>query len=144
MHRWEYSKAIPAKLNSRLRIVRRVTKQSVSGLLFGCRSTRFRIRRAGLVVGSQIDPALVANPHIRAHALEGQLFRTVLADALRAHEIRCVILTERNALVTAATVLKKPVAELQRAVKDLGRSVAGPWRAEQKLAALAAWVALGQ
>jgi hypothetical protein len=133
-----------AKLNCRLRIVRRVTKQSVSELLSDCRSTRFRIRRADLVVGSQIDPALVANPHIRAHALEGQLFRTVLADALRAHEIRCVILTERNALVTAATVLKKPVAELQRAVKDLGRSAAGPWRAEQKLAALAAWVALGQ
>jgi hypothetical protein len=131
------------KLNARLRIVRRVTKQSVAGLLADCRSTAGRIQRAGLVVGSQIDPELIANPHIRAHALEGQLFRTALVDALRAHGIRCMILTERDAFVTATNLLKKSPAELQRAVKDLGQSAGGPWRAEQKLAALAAWVAMG-
>ena len=39
----------------------------------------FRIMRAALVVGSQIDPAEIANPHIRAHALEGRLFRSAVA-----------------------------------------------------------------
>src|SRR5437660_7853565 len=53
-----------AKLNPRLRIVRRATKRSVTGLLADCRRTACRIQRASLVVGSQIDPESIANPHI--------------------------------------------------------------------------------
>ena len=34
----------------------------------------------GLVVGSQVDPESILNPQIRALALEGRLFRSVLAD----------------------------------------------------------------
>jgi hypothetical protein len=39
--------------------------------------------RIGIVVGSIIDPATIANPHIRAHAQEGQLFRTVVETAAK-------------------------------------------------------------
>ena len=53
--------------------------------------------RAALVVGSQIDPANIANPHIRAHALEGRLFRSAVAETLQDHEIRTEILLERDA-----------------------------------------------
>src|SRR5204862_6017240 len=60
----------PVKIRARLRIVRRVTRQSIAKLLVEYRG--FVIRRAVLVIGSQIDPASIANPHIRAHALEGQ------------------------------------------------------------------------
>jgi len=85
---------------------------------------------------------LIANPHIRAHALEGQLFRTALADVLRAHEIQCVVLSEREALAKAATLLDKSLGELQRVINEMGRTARGPWRAEQKLATIAAWFAL--
>lgn len=131
-----------ARLKSRLQIVRRVTKHSVAKIVSDHRRDSHKIRHAGLVVGSQIDPALIANPHIRAHALEGQLFRTALADALRAHQIQCVVLSEREALAKAATLLKKSPGELQRVINEMRRTARGPWRAEQKLATIAAWFAL--
>jgi hypothetical protein len=131
-----------AKLKSRLQIVCRVTKHSVAKIVSDHRRDGHKIRRAGFVVGSQIDPASIANPHIRAHALEGELFRTALADALRAHQIQCVVLSECEALAKAATLLKKSPEELQRLINEMGRTAHGPWRAEQKLATIAAWFAL--
>jgi hypothetical protein len=62
------------KTNRRTAIVHRITKQSVTKLLADCRRKGHAITRASLVVGSQLDPATIANPHIRAHALEGRLF----------------------------------------------------------------------
>ena len=102
------------------------------------------IRHAALFIGSQIDPSLIANPHIRAHALEGQLFRTALDAALRAHRIHTVLLTERDAFSKASAHLKKADSDVRRVTQNLGRSGEGPWRAEQKLAALAAWFALSR
>jgi hypothetical protein len=132
------------RLRARLRIVRRITKQSVMKVLADCRAKNLKVRGAGLVVGSRIDPASIANPHIRAHALEGQLFPTTLVDALRAKRVRSVVLTERDAYEEAAARLRKSIGEVRRVIQNLGRSVEGPWRAEQKLAALAAWLALSR
>ena len=123
-------------------MVRRVTKQSITKVLAHCRRNNFRVQRAGLVVGTKIDPALIANPHIRAHALEGRLFRTAVVNALGRKGIDSMILTERDAYAEAAVRRKRSVVEVQGVIQSLGRSIEGPWRAEQKLAALAAWLAL--
>ncbi len=130
------------KVRARLCIVRRIARQSIAKLLVEYRG--FAIRRAALVIGSKIDPASIANPHIRAHALEGHLFRTTLDDALRAHRIHTVILAERDAYSKASAHLKKANRDVRRVTQNLGRSSEGPWRAEQKLAALAAWFALSR
>jgi hypothetical protein len=129
------------KTNRRTDIVHCVTKQSVAKLLSDYRPKGHSITRACLVVGSQRDPATIANPHIRAHAIEGQLFRSALEQALNAHGIRTAILLERDAYVTAGAQLKKPHDDVGQTIQNLGRSGDGPWRAEQKLAALGAWLA---
>jgi hypothetical protein len=130
------------KTNRRTDIVHCVTKQTVTKLLSDYRRKGYSITRASLVVGSQRDPATIANPHIRAHALEGQLFRSALEQALNAHGSRTAILLERDAYVTAGAQLKKPHDDVGQTIQNLGRSSDGPWRAEQKLAALGAWLAL--
>jgi hypothetical protein len=137
--------ADPAKVNQRERAVRSISQQSLTTLLKGYSQKRFRISRAALVVGSQIDPAHIANPHIRAHALEGRLFRSVVEQALHDHEICADVLLERNAYPIVAARLKQASDDVKRAIQDLGQTTAakgGPWRAEQKLAALAALFAL--
>src|SRR5438128_889824 len=129
-----------AKVNRRERVVRCIAQQSIAMLLAGYRQRGCRIRRAALVVGSQIDPDSIANPHIRAHAFEGQLFRSVIEEALQAHRIRADILIERDAYARAAAQLKQSSDDVRRAIQNLGRftpAAARPWRAEQKLAALA-------
>jgi hypothetical protein len=132
-------------VNLRDRVVRSIARQSLTRLLKAYQQKRFRIRRAALVVGSRIDPANIANPHIRAHALEGRLFRSMVAEILQDHEIRTEILLERDAYPTVAARLKQSRDDVKRLIQDFGRSApanGGPWRAEQKLAALAALFAL--
>ena len=130
------------KLYRRTQSVRRATERSISDLLKRCADNGYAIQRAGLVVGSMIDPNSISNPHIRAHALEGRLFRTTLKTTLEARGIRCVMFTERDAFSTATKNLGKSPARIKRAVTDFGESTNGPWRADQKLAALAAWMSL--
>lgn len=130
------------KTNRRASIVHRVTKQSITDLLSDYRRKGYSITCASLVIGSQIDPASVANPHIRAHALEGQLFRSALDQALNAHGIRTFILLERDAYARAGAQLKKSCDDVWQTIQNLGRSTEGSWRVEQKLAALGAWLAL--
>jgi hypothetical protein len=134
-----------AKVNQRARVVRSISQQSVARLLKDYRRNGFRIMRAALVVGSQIDPANIANPHIRAHALEGRLFRSVVEQSLQAHEIRTEVLLERDAYPSVAARLKKSSDDVKRAIQDLRQSASArgrPWRAEEKLAALAALFAV--
>ena len=134
------------KLDQRERVVRSISQQALTILLKGYQQKGFRIRCAALVVGSQIDPSNIANPHIRAHALEGRLFRSAVAETLQHHEIRTEVLLERDAYLSAAARLRQSSHDVKRVIRDLGRSAPatrGPWRAEQKLAAVAALFALG-
>jgi hypothetical protein len=131
-----------AKVKRRTQSVDRMVRKAVADLLQRSADNGYTIRRAGLVVGSQINPDAIANPHIRAHALEGRLFRTTLQTALRSQRVRCSILTERNAYAEAANILGQSPERIRLAIAELGRSIKGPWRADQKMAALAAWVSL--
>ncbi|PYR24276.1 MAG: hypothetical protein DMF98_16000, partial [Acidobacteria bacterium] len=97
---------------------------------------------AGLVVGSVIDPRQVANPHIRAHASEGRLFRTVVEDALRAHGVSCTIIVDKQLATTAARELGCGERAIKRTIGDFGRTIGGSWRADDKAAAIAAWLSL--
>jgi len=77
-----------AKLTRRVQSVRQITEKSIVNLLKRCTDNGYAIRRAALVVGSVINPDSIANPHIRAHALEGRLFRTTLETALQSRRIQ--------------------------------------------------------
>src|SRR6266568_2548466 len=119
------------------KVVERAAARSVTELLQ-------QSKDAGQAVGSMVDPASLHNDHIRAHALEGQLFRTSLEDALRSLRIPCAVFVEKAAYGSAATALGRSEKEVKRLVTELGESHDGPWRAEEKLAALGAWVALAK
>jgi hypothetical protein len=100
------------------------------------------LRTAGVVVGSQVDPASIGNDHIRIHALEGQLFREVLIDGVEQNGVKCSVWRERDLYAVAETHLKIAEGLLKVKLTALGKNVGGGWRAEQKAAALAAWMAL--
>jgi hypothetical protein len=54
----------------------------------------------------------------------------------------CSIILEREAYAKAAAALALSEDNVKRAVSALGRSLVGSWRAEEKLAALVAWMNL--
>ena len=131
-----------AKLRARIKVVKRAAGRSVRELIDTHRSLAGRLHGAGLVVGSLIEPEAISNPHIRAHAYEGQLFRTVLAEALGECGLRCRVVTERSVYVEAAAALKRTPVALKRTIDAMGRELGRPWGANEKMAALAAWMAL--
>ena len=151
----------PREIARRIKIIQRCAKQSVARLLDevhgtaksgggGAGDTRRAAAsagrsdvRAGLVVGSVIDPQQVGNPHIRAHANEGKLFRTVVADALESHGIRCDVIVEKQLAASASAGLGRSDGDIKKALAAFGKTIGGPWRAEEKAAATAAWLALG-
>jgi hypothetical protein len=96
----------------------------------------------GLVVGSLRDPARVASPHMRAHAAEGALFREVLEAAARERGLPCRAHLEGSVLSDASVALGHPEETLRGTLAELGRVAGRPWRADEKNAAAAAWVAL--
>jgi hypothetical protein len=123
-----------------VQIVERCAQRSVETLLAddafaGCRG-------AALVVGSVIDPDTVANPHIRAHASEGRLFRCALESALQAHGIRCDVVVEKQLGARASASLGRRGDEIKRTVARFGKDAGGPWRADEKAASTAAWLLL--
>ena|SRR5579872_3166128 len=132
-------KAIAEKL---CHVVAGAAKQSVQELLAQAAVDGYGVMGAVLVVGSLVDPATLHNEHIRAHGLEGQLFRTALEDALREQRIPSRVLVEKNAYISASSALGKSAPQAKKIVAWLGESHDGAWRAEEKLAALAAWIAL--
>ena len=98
----------------------------------------------GLVVGSLRDPAAVASPHMQAHAAEGALFREVLEAAAREHALPCHAHLERDVLRDAGVALGLPTDALQHTLAALGRVAGRPWRADEKHATTAAWIALAK
>jgi hypothetical protein len=66
----------------------------------------------------------------------------VLADALEAHGIHCDVIVDKNLAEKAVLKLRRSSAEITRAVAALGKALGGPWRADEKAACTAAWLAL--
>lgn len=131
-----------SKIRRLTTIIERCAARSIAALVGRHQDTGHHVREAAVVVGSLTDPASITNQHIRAHALEAQLFRRVLEDALRSSGVPSVVFVERDLQTQASERLRRPIAELRPALAAIGRGVK-PWRSEDKAAALAAWVLLG-
>ena len=97
---------------------------------------------------------LVANPmpdwsveeilavHFRMHKAEGVLFREALVRGTRACGLKLVAIPEKLLTKHAESALGSPVSGLVKKIATLGKSVGPPWGKDQKMAALAAMVAL--
>jgi hypothetical protein len=123
-----------------LRSVRQFGMQSVGALIREHQASGLELTGVGLVVGSLIDPKQIANDHIRIHALEGQLFRRVVQAAVEASGLSCSIRRDRDLYAMAAESLRLAEQEVRSTAAALGRATSGPWRVEEKLAGVAAWL----
>lgn len=125
-------------------IIRRATDAAVAAARRGIDSfaSTHQLRGVGLVVGSLIDPDTLGQAHIRIHALEGRLYRQALEQAAAARGLPTLILLEKSALAEAARRSGQPIAAIEQMLAGFGRSLGRPWTAHERLAAVAAWIAL--
>ncbi len=126
------------------RIVYACARRSVSAAIDDWRSHGYRLRGGGLVVGSDIDPARIANQHMRAHASEGRLFREATEHAIHHAGLSSSIFVERSLYAGAAQRLGQSEEMVKQTATELGRSIGGGWRADEKTATVAAWLVLAR
>lgn len=139
----ELPKAAAARALERLlKSTKRFANRAIADLVKDCQSRGYKLRSAGIVVGSDADPAAIKNDHIRAHAEEGRLFRVVIEEPLRELGLNVTITPEKRLYEAASSLLGIEEARLKSEVTLLGKAVSGGWRAEEKAAALAAWMEL--
>jgi hypothetical protein len=127
-----------------VRTVERCAQASFAAAVRRYRGDGVKLRGVGLVVGSVIDPAQIANPHIRAHAAEGALFRRVVHEAALRQRLGTITVLERDVYATAARLTSRTAVTVKGIVAELGNTLDGPWRADEKTAAAAAWVVLAR
>lgn len=96
---------------------------------------------AAVVVGSLIEPERLGNTHMRIHAQEGHLFRELVVDTLRRRGLQTRVWRDRDLYGLASDALGRSEAAIRTLLTQAGKNHSGPWRAEQKAAALAAWIA---
>lgn len=131
-----------SKAVTRLVTVVRDYSRSAVGAMLKEIGARTPLIGAGVVVGSQVDPASIGNDHIRAHAEEGRLFREAVVEAATDAGLTSIVISEKQLFAKAVATLERSEAELKQDLIALGRNISGGWRSEQKGAALAAWIVL--
>ena len=114
----------------------------LKALLDDLGSRGFCVSRVGIVGAPERNLAAIASPHIRAHAAEGVLFRRVLQVAAESNHLPWVSFPEQGFEKLAAARLGLSVDAMQAHLADIGRGFGRPWRADQKAAAIAAWIGL--
>jgi len=134
------------------RLVRRCTQSSqrlaraaVGAMLGDVQAAGHEVAGCGLLQGSGrtlADLAAILASHALIHTAEGQMFRDVLADAARHHGLPIVEVRERELMARCTADLGQPADKLARRLAALGRALGPPWRQDEKLATLAAWLSL--
>ena len=105
----------------------------------------YRIAGCGLLLasGRPLPPLeSVLASHALIHAADGEHFRDALARAAARHGLSVLRVAERELYAAAATRFRIPAGALQASVSAAGKPLGPPWTADQKLAALIAWLAL--
>ena len=136
---------VPAKPEAVARgkkAAQRVAIAAVRALSEELRAAGCKLAGIALVVSSNPDVNRIGSSHVRAHALEGILFREVLEAGARASRLPSILILEREVLPRASAALPRPAGGLRRVLARFGKEIGSPWRADEKSATLAAWLAL--
>jgi hypothetical protein len=124
-----------------------LARQEVRATLDDLRQRGHAVVAGGLLLGSGRPvpalPAILAS-HPMIHTAEGELFRDALQDACQRFRLPVIGVKEREVFERGASELRIPAAKLQLRLNELGRALGPPWTQDEKLATLAAWLALAE
>jgi len=117
----------------------------IEALLLELRSNGKHVESAGVPGGNARSAASLAQilaAHSRIHAAEGAFYRDVLATACERAGLHVKRTPERDLWEAASTAVGSGAEGLRDRIVEMGKQLGPPWGEDQKLAALAAFVAL--
>jgi hypothetical protein len=92
--------------------------------------------------GARLESILAS--HALAHAAEGRLYQRALLEGAEACGLEAIAVPKRSIWEQGEAALGVAPDELRDRIGQLRRELRSPWAEDQKLAALAAWIALAQ
>src|SRR3989440_6466961 len=128
---WEQSQRAVRKYAA---AIERTAKKALAKLIEEQQSNGRKIAGVGIVGAPDRELGRIGNPHIRAHAAEGVLFRRVLDLAAQSNGLKWQVFSDRNFDEAMAGKLGAKYARVKQSLSDLGRSISPPWRADEKQA----------
>jgi hypothetical protein len=105
------------------------------------------VRSCAVVVGAFVgDPRLesILASHALAHAAEGRLYQRALLRSAESRGLDTIAIPKRSIWEQGESALGVARDELRHWIDRLRREIGPPWAEDQKLAALAAWIALAR
>jgi hypothetical protein len=103
------------------------------------------VRSCAVVVGASGEGVRLESilaSHALAHAAEGRLYQGALLQGAEARGLDTIAVPKRSIWEQGEAALGIAADELRHWIDELRREVGPPWAQDQKLAALAAWIAL--
>jgi hypothetical protein len=104
------------------------------------------VRSCAVVVGrfsgARLESILAS--HALAHAAEGRLYQGALLQGAEARGLEPVAIVKQSIWEEGESALGAPGDELRQWIDQLRREIGPPWAEDQKVAALAAWIALAR
>ena len=105
----------------------------------------YKIAGACILLGSGRptgDLAATLRSHAMIHTAEGQFFRNALQNACESCSVPLLGVKEKELLSRATDGIRIPTAELHQRISEIGKSIGPPWRQDEKLCTIAAWLML--
>ncbi len=119
--------------------------EAIQGIADRLRGGGHRVVGVGLLESSGRKGASLAATlasHALIHTADGNHFRDAIAGAAERAGLVTSRVRARDLGAEAAAAIGRPATVLRQSVHDLGREVGPPWGADQKGAALLAWLVL--
>jgi hypothetical protein len=126
-------------------VAKQMARKAVRDLVEQLQRSGHTVVAAGNLLGSGHSPHTLAAAlasHTMLHTAEGEFFRNALDDACRRIDLKVTGLREKEVVELGSAMFGMSSASLQRTLTELGKPFGSPWRQDEKLAALVAWLAL--
>jgi hypothetical protein len=105
------------------------------------------VRSCAVVVGTSSGDArleTILSSHALVHAAEGRLYQGALLQGAESRGLDAIAVPRQSIWEQGEAALGVARDELRHWIDELRREVGPPWAQDQKLAALAAWIALAR
>ena len=98
--------------------------------------------RVGVVGSPDRVLQTLGNRHMRAHAAEGILYRRSIEVAAGKLRLPCRVFSDRDFEALAVKKLRSTAKNVKGVLAAMGKEAGRPWRADERAAATAAWLAI--
>ncbi|MGE5278091.1 MAG: hypothetical protein ACM3SU_13925 [Acidobacteriota bacterium] len=126
---------------------RRLADRALRETIADLRREGYEVAGCGLLLASGRPlpglPAILAS-HALIHTADGEHFRDAIVQAAGKSNLPVTTVREKDVWARASADLLVPIDRLERRIAEIGKAIGPPWTQDQKLAAMAAWLALAK